>query len=285
MKIIGHYPQGGEIEADPNLQALIEHGEHLLNEEYLFESPFKDYMSPTSEVDPKDFDLSVDDIGLEDDFDLSERLSGFISKIREEDKGKCESGCDSFFLKVLVEVIAAIVPVLFFFLALRFEWFVTQDNTNSNASSGYNWLLILFGIILSLAYIATLIVCVYHIRKKDELDHEDSRLFVEHQNKMINEYASYLYSIKRVRIQQCETLLSLKQQYALQQMDFQQREMDMRQKEQDNAWKHLGDHQNAVREHLSNLHYEMNSNKKQTPNNDENNSDDNKIPNKNKNNN
>lgn len=285
MKIIGHYPEEGDLREDPNLHSLLEHSGKLLSEEYQFESPFKDSMCPTSEVDPDDFDLNVEDIGLEDDFDLSERLSGFISKIREEDKGKCESGCDSFFLKVLVEVIAAIVPVLFFFLALRFEWFVTQDNTNSNASSGYNWLLILFGIILSLAYIATLIVCVYHIRKKDELDHEDSRLFVEHQNKMINEYASYLYSIKRVRIQQCETLLSLKQQYALQQMDFQQREMDMRLKEQDNAWKHLGDHQNAVREHLSNLHYEMNSNKKQTPNNDENNSDDNKISNKNKNNN
>ena len=97
MKIIGHYPQGGEIEADPNLQALIEHGEHLLNEEYLFESPFKDNMSHTSEVDPNDFDLSVDDIGLEDDFDISEKLSGFVTEIMGKDKEKCESGCDSFF--------------------------------------------------------------------------------------------------------------------------------------------------------------------------------------------
>lgn len=337
MKIIGHYSQRGEIEADPNLQALIEHGEHLLNEEYLFESPFKDNMSPTSEVDPNDFDLSVDDIGLEDDFDLPERLSGFISKIREEDKGKCESGCKCKCLSWLIILFLIVGAVAPFFVFSKMWWnertynntenacgILVQEDSNRVVSSNskkyydlfyfvmqdgdsiqlidnmqlnqqryykkgghgkgygafgkekttvhsFDWLLILFGIILSLALIATLIVLAYHIHKRNELEHEECRQSFEHQNKMINEYASYLYSIKRVRIQQCETLLSLKQQYALQQMDFQQREMDMRQKEQDNAWRHKENHLNAVKEYLLNFHYEMNSDKKQNDDNSNNN--------------
>lgn len=349
MKIIDHHPEEGNLWEDPNLRSLLEHSDNLLSEDYRFESPFRDSMGPTSEVDPYDFDLNVDEIGLKDDFDLSKELTGFVSMIRDEDAGYCESVCKRKcksddknekkckckrknrcrchpWLLIFIFFLAALIP----FAVIAIMWWnssrtyhdiecaggilvhadsnrVVSDNTNTNynlfflvihdgdsttltdsmqfnqhryykngglrtgfgacgkASSKivtYDWLLILFGIILSLALIAILIVLIYHIRKKDELEHEDCRLFFEHQNKMINEYASYLYSIKRVRIQQCEALLSLKQQHALQQLDFQQREMDMRQKEQDNAWKHKENHLNAVKEHLSNLHFEANPDKK-----------------------
>lgn len=257
MKVISHYPEEGDVREDPNLRSLLEHSDMLLSEEYLFESPFKDVIRSISDVNPNDFNLNVDDIGLEDDFDLSDDLTEFVGKIRELDKGKCESGNKIGYQDISTMMFVAMVPLILLLL----PWFLglaLQKDANYCTTLRNDWLLIIFGIILTLALITTLIVLAYHIRKKNELEHEDSRLFFEHQNKMINEYASYLYSIKRVRIQQCETLLSLKQQYALQQMDFQQREMDMRQKEQDNAWKHLGDHQNAVREHLSNLHYEAN---------------------------
>lgn len=324
MKIIGHYPEEGDIIEDPNLQSLLEHSNKLLSDEYLFESPFRDGMASISEVDPDDFDLNVDDIGLEDDFELSEDLTGFVSKIRKEDTGKFESGSKK---DIRIAFGALLLCVLIPFILFSIMWWggdsyknkdkkitcvkpqqedsngvlknssTTSYNAHSSISNDkgyfnqeghfyfdqqslvqsgsrdiedreyheystkvltYDWLLILYGVILTLVISATVIVIVLYLRRREDKEHEDSRLFVEHQNKMINEYASYLYSIKRVRIQQCETLLSLKQQYALQQMDFQQREMDMRQKEQDNAWKHLGDHQNAVREHLSNLYYEAN---------------------------
>lgn len=327
MKIIDHYPENGDPQEDPNLRSLLEHSDNLLSEEYLFESPFRGNTGSTSEVDPADFDLNVDDIGLEDDFDLSNDLTEFVSKIRKEDTGKCENGCKSKCLPWLIIFflfVGALAPFVVFSIMWWNErtyndketacgilaqedsnrvvsnnskkyydlfYFVMHDGDsitliddmqlnqhryykNSGRSNGfgacgkesskvltYDWLLILFGIILSLALIATLIVLAYHIRKKNDLEHEDCRMFFEHQNKMVNDYANYLYSVKRIRIQQCETLLSLKQQHALQQLDFQQREMDMRQKEQDNAWKHKENHLNAVKEHLSNLHFEMNSNK------------------------
>lgn len=336
MKIIGHYPEGGDVREDPNLQSLLEHSYNLLSEEYQFESPFRDDISPMSAVDSDDFDLNVNGIELKDDFDLSDKLTRFVSKIREEDKGKCVSGCK----KDIWIVFGALLPcVLIPFILFSIMWWggksyenkdktityvkpqqedssgvsVNSSTTTYNINSSiindkgllnhegsfhfdlqnlsrkinrnqeditidedrlkvlsYDWLLILYGIILTLVITATIIVVILYLRKREDKKHEDCRLFFEHQNKMINEYASYLYSIKRVRIQQCETLLSLKQQHALQQMDFQQREMDMRQKEQDNAWKHLGDHQNAVREHLSNLHYEANSDKKEDKKEDKN---------------
>lgn len=261
MKIIEHYPEKGDVREDPNLQSLLDHGDKLLSEDYLFESPFRDSMKPTSEVDPYDFDLNVDEIGLKDDFDLSDKLTRFVSEIRKEDTGKCENSSTIGFQNVLNMICIAMVPFILL-LVLGGLGFALQKDTDLCTIFRNNWLLILFGIILSLALIALLIVLTYHIRKKNELEHEDCRLFVEHQNKMINEYANYLYSIKRVRIQQCEALLSLKQQHVLQQLDFQQREMDMRKKEQDNIWKHLGDHQNAIKEYLLNLHYETNPEKK-----------------------
>lgn len=257
MKVIGHYPEEGDVREDPNLRSLLEHSDKLLSEEYLFESPFKDVIRSTSDVNPNDLNLNVDDIGLEDDFDLSNDLTEFVGKIRELDKGKCESGNKIGYQDISTMMFVAMVPLILLLL----PWFLglaLQKDANYCTTLRNDWLLIIFGIILTLALITTLIVLAYHIRKKNELEHEDSRLFFEHQNKMINEYASYLYSIKRVKIQQCETLLSLKQQLALQQLDFQQREMDMRQKEQDNAWKHKENHQNAVKEHLLNLHYEAN---------------------------
>lgn len=323
MKIIGHYPEVGEIERDPNLQALIEHGEHLLREDFLFDSPFNDDLRHVSDIDPSSFDLTVDDVGLQDDFDLSEDLSGFVDKIREKDTGKCESGCKCKCLPWLI-VFFLFVGAMAPFVVFSIMWWsdrtyydtesaggiLIQENSNRVVTNNtkkyydlfylimqdgdsitlvdnmqlnqhryyknaglsknygacgmessevltYDWLLILFGLILSLALIATIIVIACHIRKKNELEHEDCRLFFEHQNKMINEYANHLYSIKRVKLQQCEALLSLKQQHVLQQLDFQQRGMDMLKKEQDMAWKYKEEHLNAVKEYLLNLDYEM----------------------------
>jgi len=323
MKIIGHYPEVGEIERDPNLQALIEHGERLLSEDFLFDSPFNDDPRSVSDIDPSSFDLNVDDVGLQDDFDLSEDLSEFVGKIRKEDAGKCKSGCKCKCLRWLIVIflfIGAVAPFVVFSIMWWSDrtyydkesagglliqedsnrvvtnntkkyydlfYFIMQDgdsitlidnmqlnqhryhkNTGLSKSLGacgiesskvltYDWLLILFGLILTLALIATLIVIACHIRKANELEHEDCRLFFEHQNKMINEYANHLYSIKRVQLQRSETLLSLKQQCALQQLDFQQRVMDMLKKEQDMAWKYKEEHLNAVKEYLLNLDYEM----------------------------
>lgn len=320
MKIIDHYPEKGEIEKDPNLQALIEHGEKLLGEDFLFDSPFNNDRGHVSDIEPGCLDLNVEDVGLQDDFDLSDSLSDFVRKIREEDTVETT-------VKWIdrVAMILLIIVVLIPFCTICYMWcdgrkyqdktqshVVTQQKDSScvltksstanfnmvsagsqnnvqidfggvmpydqNAFSqkenqdkdqcgnivekikehSYDWLIILFGIIFSLAIVAVIIVLAINIRKKDEWEHEDKRLFFEHQNKMINEYANHLYSLKRVKLQQSETLLSLKQQLALQQLDFQQQEMDMRQKEQDNAWKHKENHQNAVKEHLSNLHYEAN---------------------------
>jgi len=327
MKIIDHYPENGDPQEDPNLRSLLEHIDNLLSEEYLFESPFRGNMGSTSEVDPADFDLNVDDIGLEDDFDLSKNLTEFVGTIRKEDTGTCESGCKK---SIKTGVGALLLCALFPFILFSIMWWggnsyknkdikityvmpqqedsagvlknssTTSYNAHSSISNNkgsfcqegyfsidhqsllqsgnrnpedrehheystkiltYDWLIILYGVILTLVFSATVIVIVIYLRKREDKEREDCKLFFEHQNKMINEYASYLYSIKRIRIQQCETLLSLKQQHALQQLDFQQREMDMRQKEQDNAWKHKENHLNAVKEHLSNLHFEMNSNK------------------------
>lgn len=324
MKVISHYPEEGDVREDPNLRSLLEHSDKLLSEEYLFESPFKDVIRSISDVNPNDFNLNVDDIGLEDDFDLSDDLTEFVDKLRKVDNGEYKSRSKK---DIWIAFGALLVCVLVPFILFSIMWWggdsyknkdkkityvkpqqedstgvlknssTTSYNVHSSISNDkgyfnqeghfyldqqslvqsgnrnledreyheystkvltYDWLLILYGIILTLVITATVIVIVLYLRRREGKEHEDSRLFFEHQNKMINEYASYLYSIKRVRIQQCETLLSLKQQHALQQMDFQQREMDMRQKEQDNAWKHLGDHQNAVREHLSNLYYEAN---------------------------
>lgn len=319
MKVIGHYPEEGDVREDPNLRSLLEHSDKLLSEEYLFESPFKDVIRSTSDVNPNDLNLNVDDIGLEDDFDLSDSLSDFVSKIRKEDTVETT-------VKWIdrVAMILLIIVVLIPFCTICYMWcdgrkyqdktqshVVTQQKDSScvltksstanfnmvsagsqnnvqidfggvmpydqNAFSqkenqdkdqcgnivekikehSYDWLIILFGIIFSLAIVAVIIVLAINIRKKDEWEHEDKRLFFEHQNKMINEYANHLYSLKRVKLQQSEFLLSLKQQYALQQLDFQQKNMDMLKKEQDMAWKYKEEKMNAIKEYLSNWEYEM----------------------------
>lgn len=328
MKIIDHHPEEGNLWEDPNLRSLLEHSDNLLSEDYRFESPFRDSMGPTSEVDPYDFDLNVDKIGLKDDFDLSKNLTDFVGTIRKEDTGKCESGSKkSIWTVVGALLLCALSPLILFSIMwwggnsyknkkVKITYVKPQQEdsagvlknsstTSYNAHSSisnkkgdfyqeghfsfdqqsllqsgnrnpedrehheystkvltYDWLIILYGVILTLVFSATVIVIVIYLRKREDKEREDYKLFYEHQNKMINEYANYLYSIKRVRTQQCETLLSLKHQHALQRLDFQQREMDMRQKEQDNAWKHKENHLNAVKEHLSNLHFEANPDKK-----------------------
>ena len=321
MKIIGHYPEEGEIERDPNLETLIEHGERLLSEDFLFDSPLNDDPRFVSDIDPTSFDLNVDDVGLQDDFDLSERLLNFVGTIRKDgvDKDKSESRKG---IRIAMVVLILIAMVPFFIichmwckgrnyddtlhaciktqqgnsnreisnsLATNFNIFsplmkddvkinlnefvfVDQQNSFQNGLHikdydgnyvdsvkvhSYDWFIILFGIILSLALLAVFVALIIHIRKKDEREHEDQRLLFEHQNKMINDYANHLYSIKRVKLQQCEALLSLKQQHALQQLDFQQRGMDMLKKEQDMSWKYKEEHLNAVKEYLLNLDYEM----------------------------
>lgn len=319
MKIIGHYPEKGEIEKDPNLQALIEHGEKLLGEDFLFDSPFNDDIGHVPDIEPNYFDLNVDNVGLQDDFDLSEDLSDFVDKVREKDVAKTTSKCVE-----KVTMILLIIVALFSFALICWMWYggrtykdtiqhhdVTQqegcsgvltkssttnfsmvsDGSHNNVQidfggviphdqsafsqkrnqakdqcgdvvdrvteRSYDWLIILFGIIINLALVAVFMVLVFNIRKKCEWEHENQRLFFEHQNKMISEYANHLYSIKRVKLQQSETLLSLKQQYALQQLDFQQKKMDMLKKEQDMAWKYKEEKINTIKEYLSNFEYEM----------------------------
>ena len=319
MKIIGHYPEKGEIEKDPNLQALIEHGEKLLREDFLFDSPFNDDIGYVPDIDPGYFDLNVDDVGLRDDFDLSDNLSDFVGKIRNEDAVETTSKC-----KDWVAMIVLIIFALISFCLIRCMWcegrkyqdttkyhVVTQQGGSSSVltkstttsfnmvSTGsqnnvqidfggimphnqsafsqqrnqakdqygdiventqersYDWLIILFGIIISLALVAVFMAVVFNIRKKCEREQENQRLFFEHQNKMINEYANHLYSIKRVKLQQSEALLSLKQQYVLQQLDFQQKKMDILKKEQDMAWKYKEEKMCAIKDYLSNLAYEM----------------------------
>ena len=336
MKIIGHYPEKGEIEKDSNLQALIEHGERLLNEDSYFDSPFNSVMGSASDIDPSCFDLNVDDIGLQDDFDLSEKLSGFVGNIWKDsvNKDKSESR-EGIRVAMVLLILVALVP---FFIVCHMwcdgrnyneEIHACIETQQENSSRGmsnssatnlnifsdlmqsdmkinlneivlvdyrnslkkgwhikdydgnyvdsvkvhsYDWLIILFGIILSLTLLAVFVVLTFHIRKKDEMEHEDQRLLVEHQNKMFNEYANHLYSIKRIKLQRSEALLSLKKHYVLQQIDFQQKEMDMLKKEQDMAWKYKEEHLNAVKDYLSNFHYESNSDKKTN----ENKTDDNK---------
>lgn len=117
MKIIGHYPEKGEIEKDPNLQALIEHGEKLLREDFLFDSPFNDDIGYVPDIDPGYFDLNVDDVGLRDDFDLSDNLSDFVGKIRNEDAVETTSKC-----KDWVAMIVLIIFALISFCLIRCMW-------------------------------------------------------------------------------------------------------------------------------------------------------------------
>ena len=227
MKIIGHYPEKGEIEKDPNLQALIEHGEKLLREDFLFDSPFNDDIGYVPDIDPGYFDLNVDDVGLRDDFDLSDNLSDFVGKIRNEDAVETTSKC-----KDWVAMIVLIIFALISFCLIRCMWcegrkyqdttkyhVVTQQGGSSSVltkstttsfnmvSTGsqnnvqidfggimphnqsafsqqinqakdqygdiventqersYDWLIILFGIIISLALVAVFMAVVFNIRK------------------------------------------------------------------------------------------------------------------------
>lgn len=256
MKIIGHYPEKGEIEKDPNLQALIEHGEKLLGEDFLFDSPFNNDRGHVSDIEPDCFDLNVEDVGLQDDFDLSDSLSDFVSKIRKEDTVEMKCACLDWTSIGWIGLLALIsIPIICYMWTIVLNH--GADYSGSVKLYTYDYFVILFGVILTLAFMATIIVLAIHIRKKDEWEHEDRKLLFEHQNKMINEYAHHLYLIKRVKLQQSDALLSLKQQYALQQLDFQQKNMDMLKKEQDMAWKYKEEKMNAIKEYLSNWEYEM----------------------------
>ena len=140
MKIIGHYPEKGEIEKDPNLQALIEHGEKLLGEDFLFDSPFNNDRGHVSDIEPDCFDLNVEDVGLQDDFDLSDSLSDFVGKIRKEDaventsKSK-ESKCKESKCKDRVAMIVIIIVAILSFFLIWFMWQGDrkyQDTTKSH---------------------------------------------------------------------------------------------------------------------------------------------------------
>ena len=256
MKITGYCPEKDEIKKDLNLQSLIEHGEKLLREDFLFDSPFNNGIEYVSNIDPSCFDLNVDDIGLKDDIDLSDNLSDFVGKIRKEDAVEMKCACLDWTSIGWIGLLALIsIPIICYMWTIVLNH--GADYSGSVKLYTYDYFVILFGVILTLAFMATIIVLAIHIRKKDEWEHEDRKLLFEHQNKMINEYAHHLYSIKRIKLQQSEALLSLKQQYALQQLDFQQKKTDMLKKEQDMAWKYKEEKMNTIKEYLSNWEYGM----------------------------
>lgn len=322
MEVKNNYSPGNRVMDDPNLQMILEHVDRLLNEDHVFESPFRCDKDKAPEVDACVFDVNTDEVDSSDEFDLQDKLPDFIGKIREKDTTKSKRG---FLIGIGIGVALLFILVGIFFLwsssklctrkytdgyeitytqaaqmgeleynneifnsfnnnieshansdkekfvqnlqiiqdlvfknHLKLDDDKRNNNTNTVQVHSFEWLIILCGGFISLAFLAIIIVLVFRVCKKDGPLCEESRLLLEHQNKMINEYASYLYSVKRMKLQKVEAEMSFKQQYALQQLDYRQKAIECMQKEQELAWKYKQDHLKLVENYLAKFEYCLN---------------------------
>ena len=117
----------------------------------------------------------------------------------------------------------------------------------------YDWFIILFGVILTIAILVIIIFVLFFLRRCCELEHEERKKSIEYQNKLTSDYASCLYAEHRLNVQQAETNIDMDKQFKMMRLEYLQQRINAHQKEQENAWKYKNEHLKVVEESIKTM--------------------------------